>query len=170
MIKYLVSPVVLATTVFSQPNNNHKPLLKIDKNIRKYYIRFDGKDDYLVSRNYAPSDLAGPSGTTITIFLIVTINTTDSTTIFKWGVGKRFLTVNPSNRTVYVRWGADNEFTVNNISISTENLELWTIRLNNNTNSIYSKELISYPYYQQQSHEIYFQFYLIIFIIHFLIK
>ena len=119
---------------FSQQTNSKKPLLLRDSLKKLFFIRFDGSDDYLGKKSFDVSEIAGSSGNTCTVMLIVKTESIANQSQFQWGRGAiRFGAHLPwGDGTVYIDFGSisDGRLEVLSLPNLTGNIEVWTIRVN----------------------------------------
>ena len=124
----------LENVVMTQTQDISKPLLKYNDTLRKYYLYFDNQNDILQSNNFS-----FPFEFTI-FFLIKTYNRTDSIH-FDFGENYRNLSMTISGTTntlIILNSTSLNSYDVLkkiNESNLNDKIELWTIRVKNNTST-----------------------------------
>ena len=119
---------------FTQTDNSKKPLLLRDSNKKRFFLRFDGTDDYLRINSFDVSKVAGPNGNTCTVIMVVNTKQVKKQSQFQWGQANiRFGVHFPwNNGTVWVDFGtlSSGRLTALSLSDLTGNIEVWTIRVN----------------------------------------
>ena len=119
---------------FSQSTNSKKPLFLRDSSKKLFFVRFDGSDDYLERNSFDVSEIAGESGNTCTVILVVNTKAITDQSQFQWGRGAvRFGVHLPwGDGTVYIDFGSisNGRLNVPSLSSLSGNIEVWTIRVN----------------------------------------
>ena len=119
---------------FTQGDNDKKPLLKRNAAKRRFFLRFDGTDDFLRKDSFNVRDIAGNNGDTCTVIIICNTKQTKSQSQFQHGRdnNNRFGVHMPwSDSNIYVDFGnVDNgRLLASSLTNLTGNIEVWTIRV-----------------------------------------
>ena len=119
---------------FSKSTNSKKPLFLRDSSKKLFFVRFDGSDDYLERNSFDVSEIAGESGNTCTVILVVNTKAITDQSQFQWGRGAvRFgMHIPWGDGTVYIDFGSTSNGRLNIPSLLdlSGNIEVWTIRVN----------------------------------------
>ena len=119
---------------FTQTDNDKKPLLLRNSVKKRFFLRFDGTDDFLQKASFDVSNIAGNNGDTCTVIIICNTKQTKSQSQFQYGRqnNNRFGVHLPwSDSNIFVDFGnIDNgRLHISSLTNLTGNIEVWTIRV-----------------------------------------
>ena len=121
--------------LFAQTTVSRQPLLRYDNTLEKFYVRFDGVDDFLQLPGFTVAEVGGPNRNTTTAFLLVNTQTDAMRqSQFHWSGGGGVVNahIDGFDGNIYIDYGSQsgNRLIVGGETGVTGSLELWTIRVN----------------------------------------